>query len=155
MSKNRKLVRGRRAVVLLVEDSDNDIELTKLAFEHNEFAVDVHVTRDGEQCMAFLERQSDYANSPQPDLILLDLHMPKMSGLEVLKAINTDPQLRHIPVIVLTTSNSESDVLEAYRRCCSGYVIKPLGFAEFVTAVQSLEQYWFALVDLPLKGKNL
>jgi two-component system response regulator len=149
VANNHKLVHGRRPVVLLAEDADNDVELTKIAFEHGEFAVDLHVTRDGEQCLAFLRKQAAYANSTTPDIILLDLHMPRMGGMEVLEAINSDEQLRHIPVIVLTTSSSEREIFEAYKWRCGGYVVKPVGFADFANAVQRLEDYWFALVKLP------
>jgi two-component system response regulator len=132
-----------------VEDNDNDVELTKIAFELADFAVDLRVARDGEHCLAFLRKEDADVDAPTPDIVLLDLHMPKMSGLEVLDAINADEALRHIPVIVLTTSNSEREIMEAYRRRCSGYLLKPLGFADFAKAVQRLEDYWFALVALP------
>ncbi len=149
MLQNKKLVLGRRAIVLLVEDADNDIELTRIAFEQARFAVDLHVTRDGEHCMMFLRKQHSYAGSPTPDIILLDLHMPRMGGMEVLEAINGDPQLRHIPVIVLTTSTSEGEILQAYQWRCGGYLIKPVEFSDFARAVQRLEDYWFDLVRLP------
>lgn len=149
MLQNKILVRGRRAVVLLAEDADNDIELTKIAFEQARFAVDLHVTRDGEHCLTFLRKQEAYATCPTPDIILLDLHMPRMGGMEVLEELNADPQLRHIPVIVLTTSTSEGEILEAYRWRCGGYLIKPVEFSDFANAVQRLEDYWFALVRLP------
>ena len=147
--KNTRLFRGRAAVVLLVEDNDDDIELTKIGFEQAEFAVDLRVVSDGEQCLDYLRRQNAYATSPTPDLVLLDLHMPRMSGMEVLDAINADANLRHLPVIVLTTSSSDREIREAYQRHCSGYLIKPVGFADFVKTVQGLEDYWFSLVALP------
>ena len=147
--KNTRLFRGRAAVVLLVEDNDDDIELTKIGFEQAEFAVDLRVVSDGEQCLDYLRRQNAYATSPTPDLVLLDLHMPRMSGMEVLDAINADANLRHLPVIVLTTSSSDREIREAYQRHCSGYLIKPVGFADFVKTVQALEGYWFSLVALP------
>ena len=149
MSKIPKLLRGRPAVVLVAEDNDNDVELTKIAFEQADFSVDLHVARDGEHCVAFLRKQDAYVDAPTPDIILLDLHMPRMDGMEVLNEINADEALRHIPVIVLTTSHSEREILEAYKRRCSGYLLKPVGFADFVKAVQRLEDYWFALVVLP------
>ena len=147
--KNTRLFRGRAAVVLLVEDNDDDIELTKIGFEQAEFAVDLRVVSDGEQCLDYLRRQNAYATSPTPDLVLLDLHMPRMSGMEVLDAINADATIRHLPVIVLTTSSSDREIREAYQRHCSGYLIKPVGFADFVKTVQGLEDYWFSLVALP------
>jgi two-component system, chemotaxis family, response regulator Rcp1 len=148
--KNSKLLRGRAAVVLLVEDNDDDIELTKIGFQQAEFAVELQVVLDGEQCLDYLRKQNVHASSPRPDLILLDLHMPRMSGMEVLDAIRSDANLCHIPVVVLTTSSSEREIKEAYQRHCSGYLIKPVGFAEFVKTVQILEDYWFGLVALPL-----
>ena len=147
--KHTKLFRGRAAVVLLVEDNDDDIELTKIGFEQGDFAVELQVALDGEQCLDYLRKQKAYTNSPTPDLILLDLHMPRMSGMEVLDAINADANLRHLPVIVLTTSSSDREIREAYHRHCSGYLIKPVGFADFVKTVQTLEDYWFNLVALP------
>jgi two-component system, chemotaxis family, response regulator Rcp1 len=147
--KHSKLLHGRAAVVLLVEDNDNDIELTRMGFEQADFAVELQVVLDGEQCLDYLRKQDAYASSPTPDLILLDLHMPRMSGMEVLEAINADANLRHLPVVVLTTSSSEREIKEAYQRHCSGYLIKPVGFADFVKTVQTVEDYWFGLVALP------
>jgi CheY-like chemotaxis protein len=147
--KNSKLLHGRAAVVLLAEDNDDDIELTKIGFEQADFAVDLHVVVDGEQCLDYLRKQNAYASAPTPDIVLLDLHMPRMSGMEVLDAIHADANLRHLPVIVLTTSNSEREIKEAYQRHCSGYLIKPVGFADFVKSVQTMEDYWFGLVALP------
>lgn len=142
-------MRTRPAVVLLVEDNENDIELTKIGFEHSGFAVDLQVARDGEACLAYLRKEHQYAGARTPDLVLLDLHMPRMGGLEVLDALSTEDGLRHIPVIVLSTSNNEREVTEAYRRCCRGYLVKPVGFAEFVRALRCLAEYWFSLVVLP------
>lgn len=151
MQKGQKLLLGRRAVVLLVEDGENDVELTKLAFERGEFAVDLHVTRDGEHGMAFLRKQAGVGDCPTPDIVLLDLHLPKMGGLEVLEAISADARLKQIPVIVLTTSRSEREILQAYQQGCRGYLFKPLGFAEFANAIQGIEDYWFTLITLPAR----
>jgi len=149
VSKNPKLLHGAPAVVLLAEDSHDDVELTRIAFEHADYLVDLRVTSDGEECLAFLRKQNAYGDAPTPDLILLDLHMPKMDGMEVLDAINADERLQHIPVVVLTTSTSERDIKEAYCKRCSGYLVKPVGFSEFSKSVQRLEEYWFSLVALP------
>ena len=146
------MLRGRYAIVLLVEDNENDIELTKIAFEQAEFAVDLHVVRDGEQCLAFLRKQGTYIASPTPDLVLLDLHMPRMGGMEALDEMKGDVALRHIPVVILTTSTSENDINQGYRSHCSGYLVKPIGFADFVKLVQRVEEYWFAMVTLPSGG---
>ncbi len=149
MPERSRLPLGRPAIVLLVEDNENDIELTKIGFEQSGFAVDLQVVRDGEACLAFLRRQDPYANAAVPDLVLLDLHMPKMGGMEVLATMSSEDALRHIPVVVLSTSSNEGEVTEAYRRNCRGYLIKPVGFTEFVRAVRALGEYWFNLVVLP------
>ncbi|NLG74640.1 MAG: response regulator [Xanthomonadaceae bacterium] len=149
MPERPRLLHGRPAIVLLAEDNENDIELTRIGFEQSGFAVDLHVVRDGEACVQFLRKQDAYANADTPDLVLLDLQMPKMNGMEVLKALSSEDALRHIPVIVLTTSSSEREVTEAYRQHCRGYLIKPIGFGEFVRAVRALGEYWFNLVALP------
>ena len=137
------------AVILLVEDNDTDIELTQLSFERSGFAVKLHVVRDGEQCIEFLKKSGAYADAPTPQLVLLDLHMPRMGGLEVLKEINTCPELRMQPVVVLTTSGHDADVCEAYRQRCSGYIVKPIGFTAFAEAIRLLLSYWLTLISLP------
>jgi two-component system response regulator len=144
-----QLLRGRPAVVLLVEDNDNDVELTKIAFASAKFSVQLHHAYDGEECMAFLRREGRFADAPTPDLVLLDLQMPRMNGLEVLEAITHDARLAQLPVVILTTSESDSEMLEAYKLRCSGYLVKPVGFANFAKVIQGLEDYWFTLVVLP------
>lgn len=139
----------RPAIVLLVEDNENDIELTRIGFEQSGLSVDLEVVRDGEECLAFLRRQGSYANAAVPDLVLLDLHMPKMGGMEVLETMSSEDALRHIPVVILTTSSDEREITEAYRRNCRGYLLKPVGFTEFVRTVRALGEYWFNLVELP------
>ncbi len=142
-------MRKARAVILLAEDNDSDIELTQLSIQQSGLDVDVHVVRDGEQCIAFLRRQAPYADAPAPQLILLDLHMPRMSGMEVLDEINACPELWIYPVVVLTTSDDKTDIGEAYRRRCCGYIVKPIGFAAFASAMHGLLSYWLSLVALP------
>jgi len=137
------------AVLLLAEDNETDIELTRLSIEQTGIPVEVHVVRDGEQCIAFLRREGTYADAPTPQLILLDLHMPRMGGLEVLDEINARSELRSHPVVVLTTSDNERDIGEAYRRRCSGYVVKPIGFSAFTAAMREVLSYWLSLVQLP------
>jgi len=149
---NNLLLRGRTAVVLLVEDNDNDIELTKIAFEQAKFAVDLRLARDGEDCLSFLRKEGGYADAPTPDIVLLDLHMPRMNGLEVLEAVNADDRLRRLPIIVLTTSENDRDMYAAYQLRCSGYIVKPVGFINFAQAIQSIEDYWFTLVVLPTES---
>jgi CheY-like chemotaxis protein len=138
-----------KAVILLVEDSEADVELTQISIQQTGRDIDLHVVRDGEQCMGFLLKLGQFHDAPTPQLVLLDLHMPRMNGLEVLASINSRRELRSVPVVVLTTSNSRSDVNEAYARHCSGYVIKPMGFSDFSKAIESLLAYWLSLVVLP------
>lgn len=148
------LTSGRPAVVLLVEDNDNDAELTRLGFRKGRLAVDLHHVQDGEQCMAFLRKEGDYANAPAPDLVLLDLNMPRMDGREVLETISHDEALKHIPIIVLTSSEADSDVLASYRLQCKSYIVKPINFENFTRMIQGLSDYWFTLVILPTEADH-
>ena len=143
------LIRGGRAEILLVEDNDGDVELMRIGFERSTFAVNMHRARNGEECMAFLRREGEHVNAPAPDLILLDLNMPRMDGREVLAEIARDERLRHLPVVVLTTSSAESDILAAYMLRCSSYIVKPMDFHQFAAAVQAIANYWFTVVALP------
>jgi CheY-like chemotaxis protein len=145
-------ISGRIAVVLLVEDNDNDAELTKLGFAHSELAVELHHVVDGEQCLAFLRKSENFVNAPTPDLILLDLHMPRMNGIEVLRESESDPHLCHLPVVVLTTSDADADIWAAYRMRCNSYIVKPVGFDAFVKAIELLGRYWFGLVSMPTQA---
>lgn len=141
---------SRDMEVLLVEDNLGDVELTTLALEESRLSINLSVVGDGAAAMDFLRHQKKkYINAPHPDLILLDLNLPKKSGHEVLAAIKTDEFLRRIPVIVLTTSQAEEDILKAYNFYASGYISKPAGFDRFVKAIQSIEDFWFATVRLP------
>lgn len=138
-----------RPVILLVEDNEPDIELTKLSIEQTGRSIDLHIVNDGEQCMAFLRKVAPFAGAPTPHLILLDLHMPRMDGLEVLQAMQADERLRSVPVVVLTTSNNHRDVVSAYDRGCNGYVVKPLSYSQFAAAIDAILSYWLSLVVLP------
>ncbi len=141
---------SRDMEVLLVEDNLGDVELTKLALEESQLSINLSVVGDGAAAMDFLHHQKNkYANALYPDLILLDLNLPKKSGHEVLAAIKTDEFLRRIPVIILTTSQAEEDILKAYNLYASGYISKPAGFDQFVKVVQSIEDFWFTTVKLP------
>lgn len=139
----------RPAEILLVEDNDNDVELTRIGFKRARFAVNLHHVADGEECMAFLRKQGEFAGVPTPDLVLLDLNMPRMDGREVLEEVSRDDDLKHLPIVVLTTSDSEKDVVSSYKLRCSSYIVKPVDFESFVRVVQSLGDYWFTLVVLP------
>jgi CheY-like chemotaxis protein len=140
---------GRPAVILLAEDNANDVELTKLGFQRAKLSVELHHVPNGEECMAFLRKQGRYAAAPTPDIIMLDLNMPRMDGIEVMEAIGKDDQLKHLVIVVLTSSDADEDVLRAYKLRCSSYLVKPIKFEAFAKMIQSLGDYWFALVTLP------
>jgi CheY-like chemotaxis protein len=140
---------GRSAEVLLVEDNDNDVELTSIGFEQSKFSVNLSHVGNGEECMAYLRKAGKYADAPAPDLILLDLNMPRMGGREVLEEVGRDDSLKHLPIVILTTSDSERDVLTSYKLGCRSYIVKPLDFESFSKVVQLLADYWFTLVALP------
>jgi CheY-like chemotaxis protein len=146
---NEVLVRGRPAVILLAEDNDNDVELTKLGFKRAKFAVQLHHVPNGEECMAFLRKQGKYADAPSPDIILLDLNMPRMDGIEVLQEIGKDDALKHLVTVVLTSSKADEDVIRSYKLRCSSYLVKPINFDAFAKMIESLSNYWFTLVTLP------
>ena len=140
---------GRPAEILLVEDNEDDVLLTREGFKDAKLAVHLHHVSNGEECLAFLRREPPYEGAPRADLVLLDLNMPIMDGREVLAAIVADPALSHLPVIILTTSDSEGDILSMYRLRCSSYITKPVNFDRFVKIVRSLTDYWFTVVVLP------
>ena len=135
--------------ILLVEDSPADVLITREAFAEFKIINTLHVVEDGGEAMAFLKQDGKYASVPRPDLILLDLNLPRKNGREVLAEIKNDPRLKNIPVVVLTTSHSESDVLEAYDQHANCYIVKPVGFDNFVEAVKTINQFWFSVVTLP------
>jgi len=140
---------SRPAEILLAEDNENDVILTKEGFRRSRLLVNLHHVRDGEECMEFLRRQGKYADAPTPDLVLLDMNMPRMNGREVLAEIVADGNLKHIPVIVLTTSAAEHDVCEMYKLRCSGYIVKPVDFELFAEVLRRFSDYWFTVVVLP------
>lgn len=135
--------------VLLVEDNPGDAQLTRIALEDSKISVHLNVVEDGVEAMAFLRKQDKYANVPHPDIVLLDLNLPRKDGREVLAEIKTDVHLKRIPVVVLTTSQSEEDILKAYNLAANCYITKPVDFDQFVRIVQSIENFWFAIVKLP------
>ena len=137
--------------ILLVEDNENDALLTRESFRQEDLAVNMHHVSDGQQCMKYLRKEGEYANAPTPDLVLLDLNMPVMSGQEVLKEIVSDQRLSHLPVAVLTTSSRPREVLEAYRLRCNAYIVKPVDFHAFAKVVRETVQYWFSTVRLPTR----
>ena len=135
--------------ILLVEDSPTDALLTKRALADARLINRLHIVEDGVEAIAFLRRQPPYADAPRPQLILLDLNLPRKDGREVLAEIKADEDLRVIPVVVLTTSKSEEDVLRSYKLHANCYITKPVDFSSFAEAVVSLENFWFAVVTLP------
>jgi two-component system response regulator len=139
----------RHIEILLVEDSPADILLTREAFEQNKIVNQIHVAEDGIRAMDFLYKRGEYASAPRPDLILLDLNLPRKNGREVLAEIKSDPELKKIPIVVLTTSSAEEDILKAYDLNANCYVIKPVGFDNFMKAIQSIRHFWFSVVTLP------
>ena len=135
--------------ILLVEDSEPDILLTEEAFSEARVANRLHVARDGEEALQFLRRQGEHAGAPRPDVILMDINMPRKNGLEVLEEIKADPELRSIPVLILTTSQAEDDVRRSYSGHASGYVVKPVGFENFLQAIRAFEEFWLTFVRFP------
>jgi len=140
---------GKPVEILLVEDSPGDIRLTQEALKEARVINNLSVARDGEEAMSFLHREGKYADAPCPDLILLDLNMPKKDGREVLAEIKTDPHLRRIPVVMLTTSSAEKDILESYDLHANCYITKPVDLDQFITVVRTIENFWFTMVKLP------
>jgi chemotaxis family two-component system response regulator Rcp1 len=141
--------RGEPIEILLVEDDENDANLTIDALRDGRVRNRITHVEDGVEAMAFLRREGKYANAQRPDLILLDLNMPRKNGREVLEEVKSDPDLRCIPVVVMTSSDDEKDVLGAYQRHVNCYVVKPLDLDQFVTVVKSIESFWFTIVKLP------
>lgn len=135
--------------ILLVEDSPTDALLTKSAFAGARLINRLHVVEDGVEALKYLRKQEPYSEAPRPDLILLDLNLPKKDGREVLSEIKVDDELRVIPVVILTTSRAEEDILKSYKLHANCYISKPVDFDSFTEAIATLEKFWFAVVTLP------
>ncbi|MFF7549967.1 response regulator [Streptomyces canus] len=135
--------------VLLVEDDPGDELMTREAFEDNKIGNTLHVVRDGEEALDFLYRRGDHVDAPRPDLILLDLNLPKYDGRQVLEKIKSDPDLAHIPVVVLTTSAAEEDILRSYKLHANAYVTKPVDLDQFIAAVRQIDDFFVQVVRLP------
>lgn len=140
--------------VLLVEDDPADVELTREALADSKLMTNMRVVGDGVEAMAYLKKEGAYSDCKTPDLILLDLNMPKKDGREVLNELKADPALKTIPVVVLTTSSSEEDILRSYNLGANCYVTKPVGLEEFMKVVDSIEGFWFTVVKLPRNGNE-
>lgn len=140
----------KRAVeILLVEDSAIDIQLTEEAFSEGKIHNNLHVVNDGEEAMAFLRQSGRFAKMPRPDLVLLDLNLPRKDGREVLAEMKMDEDLRRIPVVILTTSRAEEDILRAYNLHSNCYVTKPIDMQQFLDVIKSISEFWLSIVALP------
>lgn len=135
--------------ILLVEDNPGDVELTREALHDSKVHMNLSVVHDGVEALAFLRREGTYGDAPRPDLILLDLNLPRKDGRTVLGEIKAEPELRQIPVVILTSSQAEQDILRAYALHANCYVTKPVDLDQFITIVRSIEQFWFTIVKLP------
>lgn len=135
--------------ILLVEDDPDDVQLTEIALYDARVPNQLHVVEDGTQALQYLRNESPYERARKPDLILLDLNLPRLDGREVLKEIKADPSLRMIPVVVLTTSSDQSDVQASYQHHANSYITKPVDFEEFRRALRAIEDYWLSIVRLP------
>lgn len=135
--------------ILLVEDNPGDVRLTRESLEESKIINNLSVVNDGQEALDFLHRKNGYEDAPRPDLILLDLNLPVKSGQQVLEQIKKDPELRQIPVVVLTTSEAEEDVVSSYELNANCYVNKPLGFEQFQQVVDTINDFWFGIVSLP------
>jgi CheY-like chemotaxis protein len=140
---------GRAIDVLLVEDDPGDVLITREVFEHNKIANTLHVASDGQEGLDFLYKRGDHVDAPQPDLILLDLNLPKYDGRQLLEQIKSDANLCHIPVVVLTTSSAEEDVLTSYKLHANAYVTKPVDVDQFMSAVRQIDEFFIQVVRLP------
>ena len=142
---------GKAIDILLVEDSPGDIRLAQEALKESKISNRLFVVEDGVEAMAFLRRQGKYAEAPRPDLILLDLNLPRKSGREVLSEVKNDEDLKRIPVVVLTVSRDEEDIMRSYDNHANCYITKPLDFSQFMEITKSIEQFWLTIVMLPPK----
>ncbi|MBX9690312.1 MAG: response regulator [Candidatus Obscuribacterales bacterium] len=140
---------GDPIFILLVEDNPADIKLTRLAFEKLKIQNEIFAVQDGVEAIKYLRKQGEYGNAARPDLILLDLNLPKKNGREVLKEIKEDPELRTIPVLILTSSSEERDIHETYHNHANSFITKPVDLGSFNSVVNSIETFWFTIVKLP------
>lgn len=135
--------------ILLVEDDEGDVLLTTEALEASKVTNNMHVARNGEEALKFLRREQGYHDVPRPDIVLLDLNLPRIDGREVLAQIKSDPELRRIPIVVLTTSEAEEDILRSYDLHANAYVTKPVDFERFLEVIQSIDEFFVTVVRLP------
>jgi chemotaxis family two-component system response regulator Rcp1 len=142
-------IRERSIEILLVEDNPSDVRLVQEGLKDGKLRNSLNVVGDGEDALAFLRNEGEYQDAPHPDLILLDLNLPRVDGREILTQIKSCPDLKHIPVVVLTTSKSEEDILRSYELQANCYITKPVDLDQFIAIVQSIEEFWLTIVRLP------
>lgn len=140
--------------ILLVEDNEGDIFLTTEAFENAKVITDLSVVRDGKAAMDFLKREGDYQSATEPDLILLDLNLPKRNGYEVLEFVKSDTKVNHIPVIILSTSSAQSDINSCYNKHANCYITKPVDVENLFNIISKIENFWLSIVKLPTNNKT-
>jgi CheY-like chemotaxis protein len=140
--------------ILIVEDNPGDARLIKEVLNDNKVYNSLYIVNDGVEAMNFLHNQGEYQNTPRPDIIILDLNLPKRDGREVLAEIKADEELRHIPVVIMTISQAEEDILKTYKLHANCYITKPIDLNEFIKVVKSIEDFWFSIVKLPPKNVN-
>ncbi len=145
-------IMGRPVEILLAEDSPADVRLAREALKDAKVMNNLHVTRDGVEALEFLRKEGEFAKAPRPDVILLDLNLPRMDGREVLAIVKEDPSLKRIPVVILTVSRSEEDIIKTYNLHANCYITKPLDLKQFIKVVKSIENFWFTIVTLPQNG---
>lgn len=142
---------GRPVEILLAEDNPGDVTLTRKGLEEGKIVNNLHVVTDGIEAMKFLKQEDEYADEPRPDLLLLDLDMPRKDGMEVLEDVKSDPDLRRIPVVIMTSSEAEEDVVRSYDLHANAYVTKPVDFDGFLGVVERIENFWLTVVKIPPK----
>lgn len=140
--------------ILLVEDNAGDIELTMTAFDANRIANNIYVIEDGAEALEFLYQRGEHGSAPRPDIIILDINLPKIDGFEILKQVKEDENLKAIPIIMLTSSDAEKDIMNAYAHYASGYITKPLDVEKFFGIAKSIENFWFSVIRLPSRSLN-
>ncbi len=143
---------AKRIEILLVEDNEGDVGLVEEVFQEAKIRNKLHVAEDGEEAMLFLRKEGKFSDVPCPDIILLDLNLPVKDGREVLKEIKEDNELRRIPVVILTTSKAEEDILKSYDLHANSYITKPVDFDQFIKVIESIEDFWLDVVKLPSKN---
>jgi chemotaxis family two-component system response regulator Rcp1 len=141
--------RGNAVKILLVEDNPGDVRLTQEALKESKMLNELYVTEDGVEALEFLSREGKYTDAPHPDLILLDLNLPKKDGRELLEEIKADENLRRIPVVVLTTSKAQEDIYRMYEQHANCYITKPIDFEQFIEVIKSIDNFWLTIVKLP------